>query len=104
MNMLKKHYANILAAWIAFVFIQSLFFKFSGSYETQHIFGTLGEWAGLPWFAEYGGITIGIVELIASLLLFSKWRSWGAVLAFGVISGAIIFHVFTPPWYCNACF
>ena len=39
---LSKH---LPALFIAFVFIQSLFFKFTGSYETDHIFGTLAEWS-----------------------------------------------------------
>lgn len=96
MNFFKQYWRQIASAWIAFVFIQSLFFKFTGSYETDHIFGTLGEWAGLPWFAEYGGVGTGIVELIASLLLFSRWWAWGALIAFEVIAGAIVFHLFTP--------
>ncbi|MFT6094590.1 MAG: hypothetical protein ACJA2Q_002495, partial [Pseudohongiellaceae bacterium] len=33
-----------LALFIGFVFVQSLFFKFSNSFETQHIFGTIGQW------------------------------------------------------------
>lgn len=86
----------ILAAWIAFVFVQSLFFKFSGSYETQHIFGTLGEWSGLAWFAAYGAYGVGITELIASILLFTRLYGFGALLAVGVMSGAIFFHLFTP--------
>ena len=94
-----------LAAFIAIVFVQSLFFKFSNSYETQHIFGTIGEWmAGIGFlefasagFAAYGGYTVGTVELVASiLLLIRKTQAFGAAVAFGVISGAIFFHLFTP--------
>ncbi len=44
----------VLSIFIAFVFIQSLFFKFTGSPETDFIFGTLGEWSGLAWFGKYG--------------------------------------------------
>lgn len=86
----------ILSAWIIFVFVQSLFFKFSNSYETQHIFGTLGEWAGLPWFSAYGGYAVGVAELIAALLLLTPFWVWGAVLAFEIMAGAIVFHLFTP--------
>ena len=94
-----------LAVFIAIVFVQSLFFKFSNSYETQHIFNTIGDWmAGLSLlkfasagFAAYGGYTVGTVELIASaLLLLRRTQFFGAALAFGVISGAIFFHLFTP--------
>ena len=94
-----------LATFIAIVFVQSLFFKFSNSFETQHIFGTIGEWmTGIGFlefaatgFAAYGGYTVGSVELIASiLLLIRKTQVLGAAIAFSVISGAIFFHLFTP--------
>jgi hypothetical protein len=43
----------ILVIYIAFVFIQSLFFKFSGSEETAIIFDTITDWmagiAALGW-------------------------------------------------------
>ncbi len=93
------------ALFIAVVFVQSLFFKFSNSFETQHIFGTIGEWmATISWlefaasgFAAYGGYTIGSIELLAAfLILMPRTQVFGALLAFGVISGAIFFHLFTP--------
>jgi len=102
---MKKAIPWILVIFIAFVFIQSLFFKFAGSQETVIIFNTIGDWmAGiglLAWLAEpfknYGGIAVGIGELIASVLLFiPKTRIWGALIALGTISGAIFFHLFTP--------
>ena len=94
-----------LAVFIAFVFVQSLFFKFINSFETQHIFGSIGDWmAGISFlefaaagFAAFGGYAIGTVELIASvLLLIRKTQIFGAALACCVISGAIFFHLFTP--------
>ncbi|TVZ38466.1 DoxX-like protein [Alteromonadaceae bacterium 2753L.S.0a.02] len=96
MNFLKRYYLTMLSIWIAFVFVQSLFFKFSNSHETQHIFGTLGAWAGLPWFAAIGGYLIGTLELCSAVLLFTPLRPWGALLAFEIMSGAIVFHLFTP--------
>lgn len=102
---MKKYTQWLLVGYIAFVFIQSLFFKFSGSEETVIIFNTIGEWMasiGLPAgfasaFAEHGGNVVGTTELIASFLLFfAATRLIGAVLSFGVISGAIFFHLFTP--------
>ena len=92
----KQHWRWFVATWIAFVFVQSLFFKFSGSYETQHIFGVLGEFFGMAWFAHYGGYIVGVLELIASALLFTRFWAWGALLAFEIMSGAIVFHLFTP--------
>ncbi len=93
---MKKYFPLALCIFIAFVFLQSLPFKFTNSLETQHIFSTLGEWSGLAWFGQYGGYMVGSAELIAAILLFTKWRTLGAVMALGIMSGAIIFHVFTP--------
>lgn len=99
-----------LTLWIAFVFVQSLFFKFTNSPETQYIFGTLDGWAagfGLAGLFAPDGLfsqyVIGTAELVASLVLLlslaprlSWLRPFGALLALGVISGAILFHLFTP--------
>ena len=96
MEYVKRYWPLGLKIWIAFVFIQSLFFKFSTSYETQYIFGKLGDYFGMEWFADYGGYTIGTIELVASILLFTRWWAWGASIALGIITGAVIFHLFTP--------
>lgn len=112
MNFLKKHGHWILTLFVAFVFIQSLFFKFTGSPETVYIFeGKLDPWAaGLGFKGVFapGGIfsakVVGTAELLASLLVLigaflSRQRLIqvaGAVLGLGVISGAIFFHLFTP--------
>ncbi len=101
----KKILIWALVLFPVFVFIQSLFFKFAGSEETKIIFDTIADWmAGISLFTAvaepfrlYGGITVGVVELIASiLLLIPATRAWGALIGFGVISGAIFFHLFTP--------
>ena len=94
--MVSKTFKWILSLYIAFVFIQSLFFKFTDSYETMHIFGVLGEWSGFQWFADYGGYGVGVVELIASILLLTPLRLYGAGIASGVMMGAVFFHLFTP--------
>lgn len=109
MTMIRR-YQFVFVIFIAFVFIQSLFFKFTNSPETQYIFGTLDLWAGTLGFGGVfatGGIfsqyVIGSFELIASIaLLLSLFpalraiRPYAALLALGVISGAIFFHLFTP--------
>ncbi len=96
--------------YISVIFIQSLFFKFSNSVETQYIFGTLNAWSaslGLPGLFAPTGIfsqyVVGSAELVASALLLigivarrPLVHSAGALLSLGVISGAIFFHLFTP--------
>ena len=86
-----------LTAYIAFVFIQSLFFKFTGAYESIYIFSTLRAWSGIALFEPAGRFIIGGCELIASILLFvPRLRIFGAALAIGIMTGAIFFHLFTP--------
>lgn len=112
MSWLKKHGHWLLTLYIAFVFVQSLFFKFTNSPETIYIFqGKLDPWAaslGFPGVFAPGGVfsahVVGSFELIASSLLlagalFAGLRALqvlGAALGLGVISGAIFFHLFTP--------
>ena len=66
---------------------QTLFFKFTGAPESRYIFSTLGL---EPW----GRIGTGVVELIAvALLLYPKTPVLGAVLAVGLMGGAILSHL-----------
>jgi putative oxidoreductase len=82
----------IVISWIcrvsaAVILLQTLFFKFTGAEESIYIFTKVGL---EPW-GRYGS---GIVELIASILLLTPRYAWaGALLALGVISGAIISHL-----------
>jgi hypothetical protein len=87
-----------LSLYIAFVFLQSLFFKFTGAYESIYIFSTLRAWSGIALFEPFGRFAIGMLELIASILLVlvPRFRIFGAALAIGIMSGAIFFHLFTP--------
>jgi hypothetical protein len=87
----------VLSAYIAFVFVQSLFFKFTGSEESIFIFSTLRDWSGIGLFEPFGRYFIGASELVASILLFvPRVRFVGAGMAIVIISGAIVFHLFTP--------
>lgn len=69
------------------ILLQTLFFKFTGAEESKFIFSTLGV---EPW----GRIGSGVVELIAAALLFvPRTVTLGALLASGVMSGAILSHL-----------
>ncbi len=96
MDKLKTFLPWGLAAFIAVVFVTSLFSKFTGAPEGVHIFSTIEEWTGLP-FEPAGRFGVGIAELIASiLLLVPATRVVGALGSLGIISGAIFFHLFSP--------
>ncbi len=82
----------LVASWIfqllaAVILAQTLFFKFTGAPEAKYIFSTLGV---EPW----GRIGTGILELITALLLvYPKTPAVGAVLALGLMVGAIGAHL-----------
>ena len=77
----------ILRIVVAVILIQTLFFKFTGAPESVYIFETMGM---EPW----GRWASGIAELVASVLLFVPRRlAWGALLALGVMAGAIGSHL-----------
>lgn len=81
-----------IVSWIlqlvaAAILFQTLFFKFTGAEESVYIFTRLGL---EPW----GRIGSGVTELIACVLLLTpRTVPLGAILALGVISGAIVSHV-----------
>jgi uncharacterized membrane protein YphA (DoxX/SURF4 family) len=86
-----------LSAYIAAVFVQSLFFKFTGAPESIYIFSTLRDWSGIGLFEPAGRWVIGLSELTASILLFvPRARIFGAALAIVIMTGAIFFHLFSP--------
>jgi uncharacterized membrane protein YphA (DoxX/SURF4 family) len=68
--------------------LQTLFFKFTGAEESVYIFSKLGI---EPW----GRILSGIMEAIAAvLILIPRTTAYGALLAVGIMAGAIASHIF----------
>ena len=77
----------VLQITAAFILGQTLFFKFTGAEETKALFEVLG---AEPW----GRYASGVMELIAVvLLLIPRTSVVGAMLALGVILGAIGAHL-----------
>ena len=77
----------LLQIVVAVILFQTLFFKFTGAKESIYIFTKLGM---EPW----GRIGSGIVELFAVILiLYPRTVTLGAIVAAGVISGAIFSHL-----------
>lgn len=101
---------DVMALFMAAVFLDSLRFKFTNHPNTQVIFGKLDAWAaalGAPGlFAQTGLFSqyvIGGIELLAaSLLLAGIWprlrhlQAGGALAGLLVMTGAVSFHLFTP--------
>src|SRR4051812_45064355 len=77
----------ILRILAALIMLQTLYFKFTAADESVYIFSRLGM---EPW----GRIGTGVLELIASaLILVPKTTALSALLAIGLMGGAIFFHL-----------
>lgn len=71
----------------ALILLQTLYFKFTAADESVFIFTTVGM---EPW----GRIGIGVLELLAAVMLLVPFTAWmGAVLALGLMLGAIGMHL-----------
>ena len=78
---------RLLSIIAAVILLQTLYFKFTAAPVSVHIFSTLG-------IEPYGRIGSGVVELISGMLLFrSKTSLYGAILALGTMTGAIMSHL-----------
>ena len=77
----------VLQVVVAGILAQTLFFKFTAAPESVYIFTTLG-------LEPVGRIGSGVAELVAVvLLLIPRTVVLGAILALGVITGAIASHL-----------
>jgi len=113
----------MIVGWICKVFLFSLPYKFTLHPDTQHIFGTIGDWmAGVAGrevgnlFANIGPFAVGGFELLTSSVLLVPAVLWvlskadigkdagcratyhkiGGLMASIVMAGAGFFHLFTP--------
>ena len=82
----------LVVSWVcrivaAVILLQTLFFKFTGAEESVYIFTKVGL---EPW----GRYATGVAELFAATLLLFPRTVWlGAVIAAGVMLGAIGSHL-----------
>jgi len=112
-----------IVAWICYIFLGSLPFKFTLHPDTQHIFGTIGDWLGTflgtqigSLFSQFGSYVVGSFELLTSLVLLAPVLFWlkslitkqafglarirchqiGGLMASMVMAGAVFFHLASP--------
>lgn len=84
---LKSIISLLLRVVAAIIFLQTLYFKFTGHPESVELFTKLGV---EPW----GRIGTGVIELIASILLLIPSTVFiGAFLGIGLMTGAILSHL-----------
>ncbi len=112
-----------IVAWMCFIFLGSLPYKFTNHPDTQHIFGTIGDWIGGflgegigNLFGSFGGYGVGVFELLTSIVLLLPIVLWviskssgsyfgitrrrfhviGGLMASVVMAGAVFFHLASP--------
>jgi hypothetical protein len=84
---MNKYVSIVLRIIVAIILLQTLYFKFTAHPESVYIFTKVG-------MEPIGRVGSGIVELIASVLLFVPGLIWlGALLAAGATGGAALFHL-----------
>ncbi|WP_269237585.1 DoxX family protein [Flavobacterium flavigenum] len=78
----------ILKITASVILLQTLYFKFTGAPESVYIFSTLG-------IEPYGRIGSGIAELLVVILILIPKTTWlGALCGIGVMTGAVLSHLF----------
>ncbi|MBK6993442.1 MAG: DoxX family protein [Lewinellaceae bacterium] len=86
--MIRNYLPVALRFIAAAILAQTLFFKFTGAEESVWIFQQLGV---EPW----GRIGSGVAELVCAVLLLIPRTAWlGALGGLGVMSGALVSHLF----------
>jgi hypothetical protein len=86
-----------LAAWIAYLFVWYLQYKFTGHPGSVDLFTTLTDWLGFSGHEKAMRIGTGSAELVASILLFvPRTQVLGAALSLAIMTGAIFFHLASP--------
>ncbi len=105
-----KFIPDLMAVFMAVIFLDSLRYKFTDDPKTQEIFGRLDGWAGTlgaPGLFGHTGLfsqyVIGSIELLAAVLLltglhprYKHLQAGGALAGLLVMMGAVSFHLFTP--------
>lgn len=86
-----------LSAWIAYIYVWYLQYKFTGHPGSVDLFTTLTDWLGFAGHEKAMRIGTGSVELAASILLFvPRAQVFGAALSLAIMTGAIFFHLASP--------
>ena len=84
---MKNYLSLALRIIVAVILLQTLSFKFLAHPDSIYIFTQVG-------MELWGRIGIGVLELIASILLFLPKKIWmGAGLATGLMAGAVMMHL-----------
>ncbi len=85
------------AFYIAYVLLWYEQYKLTGNEGSVQLFTVLTDWLFLHGHEKAMRLSVAVVEITASLLvLLPATRMFGALPAFGIMSGAIFFHTVSP--------
>jgi hypothetical protein len=80
------------AFWIAYEFTFYQQYKLAGP---TLVFERLSDWSGVP--ERPFRLFVSAMEMVAAVLvLIPRTQGFGALFSMGIMSGAIVFHLFTP--------
>ncbi len=86
-----------MAAFIVYIYVWYLQYKFFGHPGSVELFTTLTDWLGFKGHEKLMRIGTGSMELLAAILLvIPATQVVGAAFSLGIISGAIFFHLASP--------
>ena len=91
-----------LLTWPAALYIAGILlwyeqYKLTGNPGSVWLFTVLSDWLFLDGHEKPFRLFVASLEIAASLLVVLPFtRVWGALLALGLMSGAIFFHVVSP--------
>jgi hypothetical protein len=85
------------ALYIAFILLWYEQYKLTGNEGSVWLFNTLADWLYISGYEKPFRLAVASAEILASVLVvIPPTRLLGGLLALGIMSGAIFFHVFSP--------
>jgi uncharacterized membrane protein YphA (DoxX/SURF4 family) len=96
------HRIHRLLTWPAALFIAGILlwyeqYKLAGNPGSVMLFTTLSDWLWIPGYEKPFRLAVASAEIVASVLVvIPATRMVGSVLALGIMSGAIFFHLVSP--------
>jgi uncharacterized membrane protein YphA (DoxX/SURF4 family) len=97
MDRALKLLAWLPALYIAWVLLWYEQYKLTGNEGSVFLFTTLTDWLFLHGHEKAMRLAVASAEIAASLLvLVPATRLYGALLALGIMTGAIFFHLVSP--------
>jgi len=87
----------ILSAWIVYIFVWYLMYKFEAAQGSVDLFTTITDWLGLHGHEKAMRIGTGVCELVCSVILvLPGLQGLGGIGVVVIMTGAIFFHLASP--------